>query len=268
MSIFGALCLATSVTCAVMAIRSTSPVARHLATLRPPVAAFRMRSPALVSTDALQGSGLDVTADQLLAAKIVAALAMLIVAAVISVVLPIGPLVLGLAAYAGFIAPTLFVERVAARARRTAEVAVGALVEWTHALVLAGRPVESALVTVGRRGTDSVLVDTALRRAIDLYVLGAPLYVSIVREAAGVGVAPLIRLAQQLERSREMGQGSLAVLEDLRDELRAAGRDRMTQAASQVEGKLTVILTLCYLPALALLVVIPLFLTLLAGLFG
>jgi uncharacterized membrane protein len=58
------------------------------------------------------------------------------------------------------------------------------------------------------------------------------------------------------------------MLQDLRDELRAAERARALQAASHVEGKLTLVLTLCYLPALALLVIIPLFVTLLAGLFG
>ena len=55
---------------------------------------------------------------------------------------------------------------------------------------------------------------------------------------------------------------------DFRDELRAAERSRLLERASQVDGKLTLVLTLCYLPALALLVIIPLFLTLLAGLFG
>jgi len=58
------------------------------------------------------------------------------------------------------------------------------------------------------------------------------------------------------------------MLEDLRDELRAGERARLLESASQVDGKLTLVLTLCYLPALALLVMIPLFLTLLAGLFG
>jgi hypothetical protein len=60
----------------------------------------------------------------------------------------------------------------------------------------------------------------------------------------------------------------LPMLQDLRDELRAGERARAFQAASHVEGKLTLVLTLCYLPALALLVIVPLFVTLLAGLFG
>jgi hypothetical protein len=60
----------------------------------------------------------------------------------------------------------------------------------------------------------------------------------------------------------------LPILQELRDELRAGERARSLQAASHVDGHLTLVLTLCYLPALALLVIVPLFLTLLAGLFG
>jgi hypothetical protein len=58
------------------------------------------------------------------------------------------------------------------------------------------------------------------------------------------------------------------VLEDAREEFRTLARERLLQSASQVEGKMTLVLTLCCLPALALLIVIPLFVTLLAGLFG
>jgi hypothetical protein len=71
----------------------------------------------------------------------------------------------------------------------------------------------------------------------------------------------------RLEGPRELWQGSITVLEKTREELRSAARERLLASASQVEG-MTLILTLCCLPALALLVVIPLFVTLLAGLFG
>jgi hypothetical protein len=71
-----------------------------------------------------------------------------------------------------------------------------------------------------------------------------------------------------LERSRDLGQGSLAVVRDARDTARSRRRTRSLEAAAKVEGKLMLTLVLCYLPALLLLVVIPLFLTLLDGLFG
>ena len=52
------------------------------------------------------------------------------------------------------------------------------------------------------------------------------------------------------------------------DDLRSAQRARLLRSASSVEGQLTLVVTLCYLPALALLVIVPLFVTLLAGLFS
>jgi len=60
----------------------------------------------------------------------------------------------------------------------------------------------------------------------------------------------------------------VAVIRDPRDVARAAARTEALEAAAQVEGKLMLTLVLCHLPALMLLVVIPLFLTLLDGLFG
>jgi Flp pilus assembly protein TadB len=168
----------------------------------------------------------------------------------------------------GFILPSLAVERRASQRRRDADMAIASLVEWTHALVLSGRPVDSAVITLARRGSESSLVDEVLGRVADLYTLGAPLHVSLIRVSREAALPSLTRLAERLEHSRELGQGSISVLEDAREEFRTLARERLLQSASQVEGKMTLVLTLCCLPALALLIVIPLFVTLLAGLFG
>ena len=58
------------------------------------------------------------------------------------------------------------------------------------------------------------------------------------------------------------------MLADERERTRAAERARSLEAAGNVEGQLMLVLVLCYLPALMLLVVIPLFLGLLEGLFA
>src|SRR6185503_602321 len=100
------------------------------------------------------------------------------------------------------------------------------------------------------------------------YALGVPLHHALARAGSTSRVSGLTELANRIDRARDLGRGMLPMLQDLRDELRAAERARALEAADRVEGKLTLVLTLCYLPALALLVVIPLFLTLLAGLFG
>ena len=56
-------------------------------------------------------------------------------------------------------------------------------------------------------------------------------------------------------------------MRDERDQLRGCERARSLDAAGRVEGRLTLVVVLCYLPALMLLVVIPLFLGLLNGLY-
>ena len=114
----------------------------------------------------------------------------------------------------------------------------------------------------------SVLLDQALRRTANAYALGRPAVPSTRCDCAGRGHRIAGTLAASLERARDLGRGSVAVIRDPRDVARAAARTEALEAAAQVEGKLMLTLVLCHLPALMLLVVIPLFLTLLDGLFG
>jgi Flp pilus assembly protein TadB len=270
MSVAGAVAAAVCVVLVILAAAPRSRVSARLNALRPTSArAFAgVRALGLIAPATLKASGLGISVEHLVAAKLALALVGALLAAVISLVVPIGALVVVALTYGGFVLPSIVLERRAARRKAEAESAVGSLVEWTHALVLSGRPVDSAVVTLARRGTGAHMVDDVLTRVADLYTLGAPLHVSLVRESRVSGLASLTRLAERLERSRELGQGSITVLESVREELRSAARERLLASASQVEGKMTLVLTLCYLPALALLVVIPLFVTLLAGLFS
>ena len=270
MSIAGAAAAAACVVLLIMAATPRSRVSARLDALRPTTtrAFASLRRVRVIAPATLHASGLNITIEQLVAAKLAFALVSALVAAVIALVVPIGAFVVFAAAYGGFLFPSIVVEQRAAVRRSEAERAVGSLVEWTHALVLSGRPVDSAVMLLARRGTGAPLVDETLTRVADLYTLGAPLYVSLIRESKTIALGSLTRLGERLERSRELGQGSVTVLENTREELRNAARERLLASASQVEGKMTLILTLCYLPALALLVVIPLFVTLLAGLFG
>jgi len=269
-SLVGAAAATACVVLLILAAAPRSRVAVRLNALRQPTARTLggLRGLRLIAPAALSASGFGISIEQLVAAKLALALVGALLAAVIALVVPIGALVVVAAAYAGFILPSIVIERRAAVRRSEAETAIGSFVEWTHALVLSGRPVDSAVIALARRGTGAPLVDDVLTRVGDLYTLGAPLHVSLMRESREIGLGSLTRLAERLERSRELGQGSVTVLENTREELRSAARERLLASASQVEGKMTLILTLCYLPALALLVVIPLFVTLLAGLFG
>jgi pilus assembly protein TadC len=270
MSLMGTGAAAACVVLVILAAAPRSRVAARLDALRPSstnaFAAFRGFQ--LIAPATLRASGFAISIEQLVAAKMAFALVGALLTALIAFLAPIGALVIVATAYVGFILPSIVVERRAALRRREAETATASFVEWAHALVVSGRPVDSALVALARRGTGAPLVDEVLTRAADLYTLGAPLHISLIRESKEAGLASLTRVVERLEHARELALGSVSVLEDSREELRSAARERLLQSASEVEGKMTLILTLCYLPALALLVIIPLFVTLLAGLFG
>jgi hypothetical protein len=133
--------------------------------------------------------------------------------------------------------------------------------------VASGRPTEAAFVAVAERRVGGGLIDDAITAAARSYALGAPLFPALAREATAVRVPALSAIASDLERARDLGRGALVVLRDHRDRLRASERARSLDAAGRVEGRLMLVLVLCYLPALMLLVVIPLFLGLLDGLF-
>ena len=247
----GALAAGAMVTLAILAAHPASPVARRLRRLtpaaRPP--SFVAREPLLVARGAAASA---------------AALAAFVVAATLS--LGAAPVIA--AAYGGWIAPSVIADHRAARRRVDAERAVVTLVEWLHALVASGRPLETAVVTVAGRTRGTTLLDGVLARTVRDYTLGVSLHDALRRHATEEHVGGLVELASRIDRARDLGRGALPLLADLREELRSRERARALAVASSVEGKLTAVLTLCYLPALALLVIAPLFLTLLAGLLG
>jgi Flp pilus assembly protein TadB len=220
----------------------------------------------LVTPDLAQ-SGLGWSDVEVVRAKIVAALVGAAIAATLSLIVPFGPLVVVAAGYAGFVIPTIQVDRTAARRRSEAEHALVTLVEWAEALVSSGRPIEAAFVAIAERGVGAGLVDGAIAATARSHALGAPLFPALAREAAAVGLPALAVIARDLERARDLGRGALVVLRDHRDRLRASERAGSLDAAGRVEGRLMLVMVVCYLPALMLLVVIPLFLGLLEGLF-
>jgi Flp pilus assembly protein TadB len=237
-----------------------------LARLGPPIEA-PARISSLLVTRGLTHSGVGWTGADLVRAKIVGALGAAAVVAGLCVIIPLSEVLVAAAAYAGFVFPTLYVDRAAARRHLEAERSLITLTEWTEALVASGRPIETALVAVAARGVGAPLLDTVLADAARSYALGAPLFPALAREAKAADLGELARIASELERSRDLGRGALPVLRDERDRLRGRERARGLDAAGRVEGQLTLVVVLCYLPALMLLVVIPLFLGLLAGLY-
>jgi Flp pilus assembly protein TadB len=262
----GVVLAAISLAAAVLASRPRSVVLKRLALLAPRAETPRVLSSLLVTRELAQ-SGLGWSGGELVRAKIVGALIGAAAAAMVGLFVPIGPLGLLLAAYAGFILPTLHVDRVAAGRRSDAARSLVTLVEWTEALVASGRPVETAVVGLAEAGTGGGLSESSVAAAARSYALGAPLFPALAREASSRGLPALVSLASDLERARDFGRGALVVLREHRDRLRASERAASLDIAGRVEGRLMLVLVLCYLPALMLLVVIPLFLGLLDGLF-
>lgn len=252
MTLVGVFAAMFAATCAVLATHGPSRVQQRL----------RAVGTLVHRVDRGRVRGLDSTA------RVTGALAGAFAGCLVALALPLGPLPVVVGAYIGGIAPSLATDRRRGRERHEAEGAVVTFVEWLHALVACGRPLETAIAGLAEQRSGSALLDAALARVRRDYTLGVPMRDALAREGASAELPNLVDLARRLERARDLGRGALPLLADLRDELRARERAQALEAASHVEGKLTLVLTLCYLPALALLVIIPLFLTLLAGLFG
>jgi pilus assembly protein TadC len=262
----GVACVIAGTVALVAALRRDTAVERRLARLAPalrgglrwrPVADRDLRHARIVRTQA-----------ELILAKVVGLLAGGSIGAVLGGFVGASAILSAVSAYGGWVGPSLAVERRAAARRRDAERALGPFLERLEALAAAGRPVESAVAALARVPTGAGILDGTLARVADGYALGAPLFRSLGAEAREEALASLADLAAALERARDLGHGSLAVVRDQRDAARGVDRTASLAAAATVEGKLMLSLVLCYLPALMLLVVVPLFLTLLDGLFG
>jgi Flp pilus assembly protein TadB len=266
-TLLGALLAGCAVAAAVTAAPAPSAVGRRLARLAPRPAAHA-RISVLVAKQALRQSGLGLSEAQVVAAKALCALVCAALAALAGQLLGIGPVVVVGAAYGGFVLPSAYIDRRAAARLAESDRALVAFVECLEALVASGRPAESAILAVAARGIGAGLADDALRAAARAYALGAPLFPAVARESERAGLDALARFARDLERSRDLGRGAFTVLRDERERLRAAERARSLDAAGRVEGRLMLVMVLCYLPALMLLVVIPLFVGLLNGLFA
>ena len=249
--IVGAVAIAVATSLAIVATRGVSIVEKNLVQIGRRPAGGRAGSP-----------------DGALVARAAGAITGALCGCVAGQLLGLGLLPIPVSAFAGWVAMSSLRERRLASRVRDGDRAVVTLVEWLHALASSGRPLETAIARIGPIGSEGSALDHALSCVRRDYALGVPIHDALARAGRESGLRGLGLLAERAERTRELGRAALPMLEDLRDDLRAAERARTLEAASQVEGKLTLVLTLCYLPALALLVIIPLFLTLLTGLFG
>ncbi len=267
MTTLGGLLAAVALGALVLGLRPPSEVGRRLQLIAPARSEHRLPWRHVREID-LRHAGLSLDPDRFLALRVAAALAAAVVAGLVSLAVGLGPVPIVVASYGGAVAPSLLVETRARARRRDAERAAAALVERLEALVAAGRPSETALALLMRRPTGSPVLDATLRGASEAHLLGAPLFRTLAARSREEGIPTCTALAEDLERARGLGAASLSVIRDRRRAIRATQRTRSLEASSQVEGKLMLILVLCYLPALVALVIVPLFVGLLEGLFA
>lgn len=263
----GAVLAAIAVLAGLLGARRGSAIARRLAVVAPSERVAHRRWQGMSETD-LRRAGFSLGAERFLAVRVAFAVGASLVAAIVTLIGPVGPAIVAVAGSVAFLIPALVVDRRASANRVAAERQVALLVERLEALVAAGRPPETALVLLLRRTTGVTLLDRVLHRCADAYDLGAPIFRTLAAHARTEGLVTCAIVADELDRARDLGAGSLSVIRERRTSLRAAERAEMVAAASQVEGKLMLVLVLCYLPALIVLVVIPLFVGLLDGLFA
>lgn len=267
MTLLGGVLAAIALAALVLGLRPSSAVDRRLRLIAPTPEADRLPWRQLNNND-LRRAGIPLDQDRFLALRVVSALTAALLGGLASIAVGLGPAPVALAAYGGAIAPTLVAESRARARRSDADRATAAMVEHLEALVAAGRPAETALALLMRRPTGSRLLDATLRRAAEAHLLGAPVFRTLTAHAQEDGLASCATLAQDLDRARGLGAASLSVIRERRRALRSRERIRCIDAASQVEGKLMLILVLCYMPALVALVIVPLFVGLLEGLFA
>lgn len=144
---------------------------------------------------------------------------------------------------------------------RSAEADPALLLDLVAVALAAGAPVPGALRTVGVAwpgGTGEALVRAA--RALEL---GAPW------DVAWTGAGASARLvAGALEPAWSAGASPVPLLRTAADRLRSRRRAETRAAAGRLGVQLVVPLTLCYLPAFVLVGLVPVVVSLAAGLLG
>ncbi len=213
-----------------------------------------------VDSETLRLAGLSgMTVTDLALTKVAAALA----GAALALALGVPPPVLGLLAFAMFVAPSEWVRRRAAARSAARRDALLPFVERVLALTSSGMTLEHALRRVAETESPlrSVLAEVSARAELGMSPLDA-----LMELATRERFAELRDIARDLLRARHGGRPLLPVLVERREVLRLGRRARRLEAASRVDGALSLVLVLAYLPALLLLVVVPLFLGLLRAL--
>jgi Flp pilus assembly protein TadB len=129
-------------------------------------------------------------------------------------------------------------------------------VGW-RALLAAGLVPVRALDVVARAGDSAAAL--AAREGLARYALGIPWAEALGRAWREAGLWPLAWLATALSDAEARGRRSVDVLAEQEHRLRQAQRVQALEHAHAISGRFVLVLTLTYLPAFLVGVLVPLF---------
>jgi tight adherence protein C len=218
-----------------------------------------------ITRQELVEAGIDpeaITPAEIGALKLLLAVAGLSGALVFSAVLP--PLLLfsPAVAWAGFVAPSVYISRLRAARRARVMAELPDIVGLLRAFLNAQVPLEQAIHLISGQmsaADPGNVLAAELRRALGDYGLGQTIEASLQRMADRVGVEELKTVVGAIAQGKRLGSGMELILRDQELLVRMAQRNRATAAASQVSTRLMAVLVGVYLPEFVILVMIPLF---------
>jgi tight adherence protein C len=209
----------------------------------------------------LKRAGIDVERlglAELMAIKVLAALAGLAIALSASALFPAAILLSPALAFLGFIAPSLVVRHRKSQRQEQILKELPDLVSLLRAFVSTGISMEQALHLISARPGDSLL-SREVRNVLSDYGLGTPIDQALDGMAQRSGIDELETLAHALIQGKRQGSSMERILRDQEQVVRMQQRNRASALAARVSGKLVGILVMVYLPEFLVLIMIPLF---------
>jgi len=185
---------------------------------------------------------------------------------------PSSLVLLPLAAWSGYVAPTWFLA--ARRRARQDQIRreLPDLVGVLRSFITAGVPMERALHLISSQSAESHLEPNLLageiKVALGRYGLGATIEQALDELTQRVGVDEATLFIGALMQGKRLGTGMEQLLRDQELLVRMGQRNRATAEASRVNTKLMGVLAAVYLPEFVVLIMIPLFWGIIRRAFG
>ena len=245
------------------AANSEMPVWQRL--LQPSLRALSERAQgrwAGMSQDELRQAGINnVSVEDVVAIKVLAAIAGAGLMLCVALVLPSTLVVLPAVAFAGFVVPSVVIRRRRNSRRNQMLRELPDLVALLKAFVSSGTTLEQALhlISAQQAASGGNLLASEIRQALSEYGLGLGLEEALGLMAARTGLEELEMFAAALSQGKRQGAGMERILRDQEEVVRLAQRNRTTAEASRVGTRLVGVLVAVYLPEFMVLIMVPLF---------